>query len=256
MFVGSGSIKRDIAWFRRHAEGFDVRLEDTTEDYAVLCLMGPQARRIAVESGAPEIVDIGYFKHACVHIAGCEVRAARISYVGEAGWEMTCRSENASKIYAAFVSKGAKPAGLFAQTSMRIEKGFCAMGHELDADVTPVEAGLLPMTRTGGGFLGYEALCARKQEGAKRKVISLLFEDAHAVPLGHEPVYLDGDIIGETSSCAFGYRIGAPVALGYGDAQMDAGARVEVDIAREMFAARIMQGALFDPDGSLMRNNE
>lgn len=128
------------------------------------------------------------------------------------------------------------------------------MGHELDSDVTPVEAGLLPMTRAHGGFLGYEALCTRKREGAKRKVISLLFEDARAVPLGHEPVYLNGDIIGETSSCAFGYRVGAPVALGYGDARADAGAHVKVDIAREIFAARIVQGALFDPDGSLMRN--
>ena len=254
LFVGSGSIKRDLAWFHRRAEGFDIRLQDTTEDYATLCLMGPQARRIAVESGAPEIAGIGYFKHARLHVAGCEVRAARISYVGEAGWEITCRSGDASEIYAAFVSKGAKPAGLFAQTSMRIEKGFCAMGHELDSDVTPVEAGLLPMTRAHGGFLGYEALCTRKREGAKRKVISLLFEDARAVPLGHEPVYLNGDIIGETSSCAFGYRVGAPVALGYGDARADAGARVKVDIAREMFAARIVQGALFDPDGSLMRN--
>ena len=254
LFVGAGSIKRDLAWFRRHAEGFEIRLKDTTEDYATLCLMGPQAHRIVAETGASKLGDIGYFKHARAHIAGCEVRAARMSYVGEAGWEITCRSESASEIYAAFASRGAKPAGLFAQTSMRIEKGYCAMGHELDADVTPVEAGLLSMTRTYGGFLGYEALCARKQEGAKRKVISLIFEDTHAVPLGHEPIYLDGDVIGETSSCAFGYRVGAPVALGYCNAWVDSNTRVKVDIAREMFVARVVQGALFDPDGSLMRN--
>ena len=254
LFVGAGSIKRDLAWFRRHAEGFEIRLKDTTKDYATLCLMGPQAHRIAAETGASKLGDIGYFKHARAHIAGCEVQAARISYVGEAGWEITCRSESASEIYAAFASRGAKPAGLFAQTSMRIEKGYRAMGHELDADVTPVEAGLLSMTRTYGGFIGYEALCARKQEGAKRKVISLIFEDMHAVPLGHEPIYLDGDIIGETSSCAFGYRVGAPVALGCCNAWVDSSTRVKVDIAREMFVARVVQGALFDPDGSLMRN--
>ena len=163
------------------------------------------------------------------------------------------KAENASAVYAALTAAGAKPAGLFAQTSMRVEKGFCAMGHELDGDNTPVEAGLLFATRKSGGFIGYEALQERLANGAQPNVVSLTLDDESAVPLGHEPIYLDGEIVGQTSTCAFGYRVGKPVALGHVKRPVSDGARVQVDIARQMFDATITIGPLFDPDGSRMK---
>ena len=78
-------------------------------------------------------------------------------------------------------------------------------------------------------------------------------DDVDAVPLGHEPVYLDGKIIGQTSSCAFGYRIGKPVALAHLSEQVKDGARVQVDIARQMFDATVTLGPLYDPDGTRMK---
>ncbi|SLN25789.1 4-methylaminobutanoate oxidase (formaldehyde-forming) [Roseovarius albus] len=253
LFVGTGAIKRDLAWFRRHSEGFDVTLTDSTEEYAVLGLMGLESARIIAEVGAPELNELGYFKVGPAHVAGKHVRAVRMSYVGEAGWEITMKAENASAVYAALTAAGAKPAGLFAQTSMRVEKGFCAMGHELDGDNTPVEAGLLFATRKSGGFIGYEALQERLANGAQPNVVSLTLDDEIAVPLGHEPIYLDGEIIGQTSTCAFGYRIGKPVALGHVKTQVADGARVQLDIARQMFDATITIGPLFDPEGSRMK---
>ncbi|MEO0750775.1 MAG: FAD-dependent oxidoreductase [Pseudomonadota bacterium] len=250
LFVGTGAIKRDLAWLRRHAEGFDVVLADNTEKYAVLGLMGPEAARIVRDCGAPELSELGYFKVGPAHVAGKHVRAARMSYVGEAGWEITCLSENAPAIYAALTAQGAVPAGLFAQTSMRIEKGFCAMGHELDGDVTPVEAGLGFAMRRSGGFIGAEACRA---EGKVPRVLSLVFEDRAAVPIGHEPIYLDEAIIGQTSSCAFGYRVGAPVALGHVSTPLENGTRVKVDIARVRYDAVVTNGPVFDPAGARMK---
>ncbi|MEQ9695624.1 FAD-dependent oxidoreductase [Shimia sp. SDUM112013] len=253
LFVGTAAIKRDLAWFRRHAEGFDVTLADSTEDYAVLGLMGPEAARIVADCGAPELNNLGYFKVGPAHIAGKHVRAARMSYVGEAGWEITMKSENAPAIYAALTAAGARPAGLFAQTSMRIEKGFCAMGHELDSDVSPIETGLDFATRKKGGFIGAEALAERRANGAVPQVVSLKLDDVAAVPLGHEPIYLNGEIIGQTTSCAFGYRVGAPVALGHVHGAIADGTRVQVDIARTLFDATVVIGPLFDPNGSRMK---
>ena len=253
LFVGTNAIKRDLAWFMRAADGFDVALEDSTEKYAVLGLMGPEATRIVSECGAPELNDLGYFKVGAADIAGKHVRAGRMSYVGESGWEITCLAENASAIYAALIEAGARPAGLFAQTSMRIEKGFCAMGHELDGDITPIEAGLDFATRKKGGFIGFEALEERRANGAVNKVISLIFDDENAVPLGHEPIYHDGKIVGQTSSCAFGFRVGKPIALGHTHHALSTGAHVQVDIARQLFDATVTIGALFDPEGSRMK---
>ncbi len=252
-FAGTTSIKRDLSWFKDHAEGFDVTLTDSTEDYAVLGLMGPEAARIAAEVGAPELNKIGYFKQGDGHIAGRHVRAARLSYAGEAGWEITCKSENASAVFAALTAAGATPAGLYAQTSMRIEKGFCAMGHELDSDVSPAEAGLMFAVRKGGGFIGADALAKRIAGGAKPQIVSLMLADPAAVPLGHEPVLVDGAIIGDTTSCAFGYRIGKPAALARVNKPLADGARVQVNIAGELFAATVTNGPLFDPKGKRMR---
>ena len=253
LFVGTAAIRHDLAWLRRHAENFAVQLRDTTEDYAVLALMGPRAAAIAQALGAKNLPAIAYFHHAESRMAGHPVRAARLSYIGEAGWEITCRAPHAADIHAALLAQGARPAGLFAQTSMRIEKGFCAMGHELDGDITPIEAGLLPLTRKHGGFIGHAALQQRQTRPQQRRLTSLALADTEAVPLGHEPILADGRIIGETTSCAFGFRVRRPVALGYVEASLPDGATVQVDIARDLFIADALRGPLFDPYATRMK---
>ena len=254
LFVGTDAIKRDLAWFQKHSESFEVSITDSTEDYAVLGLMGPEAARIVSECGAPELNELAYFKLGTAHISGKHVRAARMSYVGEPGWEITMKAENAATIYMALVNAGARPAGLYAQTSMRIEKGFCAMGHELDSDVSPVDTGLDFATRKEGGFIGAEALAERRKIKGSSSLISLKFQDEKAVPLGHEPIYYDGDIIGQTSSCAFGYRIGKPVALGKVHNRMSSGTAVKVDIARQLFDATLFTCPLFDAKAHRMKS--
>ncbi|MDD9922376.1 MAG: FAD-dependent oxidoreductase [Boseongicola sp.] len=252
LFVGTNAIKRDFSWFRDAAQGFDVSLKDVTEDFAVLGLMGPEAARISTDLGGSAMTAIGYFKHEEVQLAGCTIRAARLSYVGEAGWEITCASGDTQRLFAALTKAGAVPAGLYAQTSMRIEKGFCAMGHELDGDVNPITTGLEFATRKSGGFTGFEALETAKTKGARNAILSLKFEDQDAVPIGHEPIYSEGRIVGQTSSCAYGFRVGAPVALAHATGLADR-QRVSVDIGGEMFAAQVVEGPLFDPSGSRMK---
>lgn len=253
LFVGTTAIARDLSWLRSHAGGFDIRLTDSTETHAVLGLMGPDAARIARDCGAADLQDIGYFKHAEATMAGVAVRAARLSYVGEAGWEITCAAGDAPVLYAAMTAAGAVPAGMFAQTSMRVEKGFCAMGHELDGDTTPIAAGLDFAVRKSGGFIGAGALATARDNGARCHVVTVVLDDASAVPLGHEPIFLGDDIVGETSSAAFGYRIGRPLALAHTRRPLADGTLVAVDIAGKQFDGRIVIGPAYDPDGLRMR---
>ena len=254
LFVGTAAIRRDLAWLRKHANSFDITLADVTTDYAVLALMGPNAAQIAAKCGASMLPDIGYFKHAPAEMAGCPIHAARLSYVGEAGWEITCRAGDAPVLYAAMTAAGAVPAGLFAQTSMRIEKGFCAMGHELDGDITPIAAGLDFAARTSGGFIGANALAQARADGANTRLVTVVLDDPMAVPLGHEPIYYNDDIVGETSSAAFGYRIGRPVALAHTRVALGHGEHVTMDVAGTRFAAQVVIGPAFDPGGARMRH--
>ncbi|MEP2978327.1 MAG: FAD-dependent oxidoreductase [Lentilitoribacter sp.] len=257
LFVGTTAIKRDLAWLNNHKNPDEkVEIIDVTADYAVLGLMGPEASRIARKLGADELNELKYFQVGEAHIAGCHVRGVRLSYVGEAGWEITCRAEHATIIYDAMVSQDAKPAGLFAQSSMRIEKKFLAYGHELDTDVSPLDAGLEFAVDWNKDFIGKTALEKKKSEGATSKIVSIILHDKTAVPLGNEPVVLDGKIIGRTTSAAFGYRIDAPIALA--DIHDAAGcveeSTVEINIAGTLFAGLVKLGPAFDPKGARMRS--
>ncbi|MBX2885439.1 MAG: FAD-dependent oxidoreductase [Granulosicoccus sp.] len=255
LFTGTNALKRDKAWFERHAEGFDVEIYDVTEDYAVLALMGPDTARIASELGSG-ISTLGFFRHASDTLADITIRAARMSYVGEPGWEITCAADDASVLYAALRGAGATPCGLFAQTSMRIEKGYCAMGHELDSDVSPVDVALDMFTRKAGGFCGFDALQEKRAAVQNSRLVSLLFDNPEAVPLGHEPVYYDNAVVGTTTSSAFGFRVGRPVALALISDPMDSIRQVEVDIAGRKFSAKLSRKPLYDPAGVRMKSHD
>ena len=257
LYVGTAAIKRDLAWLRNHLEpGERVALSDETEDYAVLALMGPDAKRIVRGFRADAIDKLGYFRHCEDTIGGVPVRAVRLSYVGESGWELTCRSEHALQLYDALHDAGARACGLFAQTSMRIEKRYLAMGSDLDGDVSPLEAGLEFAVAWNKSFIGREALLRRREAGIASRLVSILLDDANAVPLGTEPVCVGSEIIGKTTSAAYGHRVRHPVALAYLDLAQDAaveGLRVELDIAGARFRGTASLSAAYDPAGQRMR---
>ena len=258
LYVGTGAIKRDLTWLRRNlGDGEQVDLTDETEDYAVLSLMGPNSPDIVGRLGGDALNQLGYFRHARAQLAGIEVEAVRLSFVGEAGWELTCRKQDAPALFGALHACGAQPAGLFAMTSMRIEKRFLAYGHDIDSDTDPLQAGLDFAIDWDSDFIGKPALFARREQPVSQRLVSIVLDDADAQPLGNEPVYHDGCIIGKTTSAAFGYRVGKPVAIALLDSEngisLD-GLDIEVDIARTPAPGKTSLRPIFDPDGSRMRS--
>lgn len=260
LFIGTAHRKHDISWLQRRIRvGEDVVLTDRTEDFAIIGLMGPESGRIAAEVGAEVLNSIPYFGTGKAQIAGSPVWATRLSYVGEAGWEMTCHPEDATAIYDVLYAAGARPAGLLAQTSMRIEKGYLAYGHDLDTDISPLEAGLDFAVAWDTDFIGREALLARKEKPLKQRMVSILLDDVEAVPLGNEPVLFEGEICGKTTSAGFGYRVERPVALALLRDDIvivnEAGnTAVEIDIAGELYSGRVVLGAVYDPTGAKIRS--
>ena len=229
---------------------------DETEEHAVLALTGPEAARVAETVGAGELNALGYFRHREVRIAGVAVRGVRLSYVGEAGWEITAPSDRADTVYEALHQAGARPCGVLAQTSMRIEKRFLAYGHDIDTDVTPIAAGLEFTIGRSKDFVGRDALSRLGDKPPRQRIASIVLDDAEAVPLGGEPVRLGERIVGKTTSAAFGYRIGRPVALALIDAEPLAGAsecRVDIDIAGSRAPGVVSFAPAYDPSGARMR---
>ena len=259
LYVGTSAIKRDLAWLQRHlVPGEQVELTDVTDDYAVLGLMGPKAAGMAVQIGVPGLNQLGYFEFCDTEIAEVPVQAARLSYVGEAGWEISCPVHQAGQLFDTLVNAGAKPAGMFAQTSMRIEKRFLAFGHDLDTDINPFQAGLGFTLDWKSDFIGKAALLEQRDQTSASKLVNIVLDSVEAQTLGNEPVYHDGTIIGKTTSAAFGYRIGRPVAIALVTSAavkyLD-GLVVDVDIAGSQNVGTIILGPAYDPEGSNMRDS-
>jgi len=257
LYTGTGTIKRDIAWLRRHLKlSEQVSIDDITGEYAVLSLMGPDSENIAEELGAPELNKLAYFRHVPTMIGGIPAEAVRLSYVGEAGWEFTCAVDKAGVLFDTLFRAGARPAGILAQTSMRIEKKFLAYGHDIDTDTNPFQAGLGFAIDWDSEFIGKRALVPLREQKPDSQMVSIILDDPDAVPLGNEPVYSEAEIIGKTTSAAFGYRIEKPIALTqiktpHGQ-PLDELA-VEVDIAGSKFSGTISLTAAYDPRGQRMR---
>lgn len=248
---------RDLAWIQRHLDSqMDVSVCDVTDDLAIMGLMGPDTPAIAEKLNAGWLNDLGYFRQASGTIAGIDVKAARLSYIGERGWEITCCKSEAKQLYDLFYKLGARPIGGFAQTSMRIEKGFAAYGPDINSDMIPAMANLSFAVDMKTDFIGKEALQQDSNNNADITLVSLILDEEHINPHGDETVHMDGKIIGKTTSASYGYRVGKPVALALmARKQAKIGAKLEINIAGSLHGCTLVMGGVFDPIGERMKKH-
>jgi glycine cleavage system aminomethyltransferase T/glycine/D-amino acid oxidase-like deaminating enzyme len=230
----SATTVRDQDWIRRNVpDGLSVDIRDVTSSYAVLGVMGPRSRELLTRLTDADLGEEG-FRFATsrpIDLGGAEVRATRMTYVGELGWELMVPVDAAAGVYDAVVGAGADlgvtNAGYYAIESLRLEKGFRAFGRELTPDYTPVEAGLVFATaldkRDAQGepldFLGRAALAAHRDRlragGPRRRLVSLVVQDPAPMLWGGELVLRDGAPVGQVTSAASGETVGASVGLAY-----------------------------------------
>jgi len=193
-----------------------------------------------------------------IGIAGCPVRALRITYMGELGWELHLPVEYATHVYDVLMEEG-RPCGLTnagyrAIESCRLEKGYRAWGSDIGPDHTPIEAGLGWAVKSNSGiaFRGREAIAAQRAEGVGKRLAAFTVDPA-VVLLGRETIYRDGERVGWLTSGGFGYTIGR--SIGYGYVRNAAGVSAdwvlsgsyELEVAGERVAATVSLKPLYDP---------
>ena len=270
LVTGSAQLTRDFSYIERLIpESARCSVVDVTAMYAVLAVMGPKSRALlqsvsradwsnaAFPFGTSREVDVGY----------ATVRATRLTYVGELGWELYVPVELAVGVYEtlhdAGSASGLVDAGYYAIDSLRIEKGYRAWGRELSPERNPYEAGLAFACKLGGDipFRGRAALLAIKREGIRRCVAAVTVDAPDAMLWGGEAVLRDGRPAGFVTSAAFGHTLGMPVALAtieHHEATTDRSAiltgRFEIDLAGERLPATVHLRAPVDPDGIRIRS--
>ncbi|WP_249690859.1 FAD-dependent oxidoreductase [Stappia sp. WLB 29] len=267
--TGTGFRTHDGSWIAEHLRaGSNATLADVTEEFGTLSLMGPKARDVlaAVAPGADVSGEAFPFGHVrVIEIAGHPVRALRVTYVGELGWELHVPIGATGAVFDALMEAGAphgiRPAGYRAIESLRLEKGYRAWGADITPNDSPFEAGLgwAVKLRSGLPFLGREASERIAAVPLRKQLACFTVEDQSVVLLGRETILRDGEFAGYLSSGGYGYTVDRPIGYGYlrradgvDEAYLRAGS-YELVVANERVPARIELGPLYDPQNARVK---
>ncbi len=268
--TGAAHQVRERQWLAAHVEAdAHVTITDVTSGLATIGLMGPNARALLDELTPADVSHeaFPFARSREIELGYALVRATRITYMGELGFELYVPTEFAAHVYDAIVEAGAGHglvhAGMHAMDSLRLEKAYRHFGHDISPDENPLEAGLgfAVAWDKGVDFVGREALERERAAGRpRRRLVQLLLEDPEPLAYHEEPLWLDGALAGHVTSAAHGHTLGACVALGYLEhpegvtRDLLEGARVEVEIACERYPARASLRPLYDPTSARIRS--
>jgi len=224
LVVTSDLIHRRIEpMIRRETRpGEVVVVTETTSATTLLSVQGPKSRTLLSRLTDTDLSNAAfpYLSAKQIHVGYAPVLAARVTYLGELGWELHIPTEYAVGVWDELASAGADlgfcPVGLAAMSSLRLEKGYRDLGVDIDNTDNPIEAGLgfTIAWDKPGGFVGRDALLEFKAQGTPRnRVVSLFVDDEDADLFGNEPVMIDGKWVGYVRAAAYGHTLGGPVGL-------------------------------------------
>jgi 4-methylaminobutanoate oxidase (formaldehyde-forming) len=231
--------------------------------------MGPRSRALlrmltdadlsneAFPFGTSQLVDIAYAR----------VRASRVTYVGELGWELYIPTEFTTSVFDALMSVGQtvdlKLCGYHALNSLRMEKGYRHWGHDITTDETPLEAGLgfVVAWDKPGGFIGHDALVDQKRRGVCKRLTQFALADPETLLYHNEPIWRDGIIVGAITSGMYGHTIDASLGMGwvaaapgaFADRDYVMSGRYEIEVAGERIPARASLEPWYDPRSERVR---
>ena len=269
MIVGGAETEvRDFYWLKTHIpDDAHCLLSNVTSSMGVLSVMGPKARDL-LQSLTPADVSHAGFPFATsreIEFGYAIVRASRITFVGELGWELFVPTEFVQHVYDCLLEAGEAVglvhAGYHALNSLRLEKAYRHWSHDITDEDSPLEAGLGFVIKFDKpcDFIGREALLAQQEQGVARHLVQLKLTDPEPLIYHNEPIWRGNEIVGHITSAAYGHTLGGAVGLGYVRAEPGApadavlGDTYEVEVACERFAADVSLRPLYDPDNAKIR---
>ena len=257
--TGTAFGQHDLAWIRQHvSDDRAVQVADETSMYACFGVWGPRARDILQPLTTADLSNeaFPYMRAQELAIGPVPCLALRVTYVGELGWELYCRSEFGlalwDTIWYAGREHGLVAGGYKAIDSLRIEKGYRVWGADITPEDSPFEAGLgFAVKLDKDDFVGRDALAESRELGRRLRCLTL--EDPRAIALGSEPVRVGGATVGRVTSGGYGYTVGKSIAYAYLPAEHEVGTEVAVEIFGEWAPGVVAQEPLFDPQGERIR---
>jgi len=253
---------RDFDWFNRHLyEKEEVNIKNVTKDYGVLVLAGPKSRTVLSQITSQNLNnnDFPWLKGKEILINKIPVRALRVNYVGELGWELHHPMNQMGALYDAIYEVGKKENivnfGTYAVNSLRMEKAYKGWGAELTGEISLVEAGMDRFfnLKKKSNFFGAKALQNKIQSGVDIKIVYLEVDVDNADARGNEPVYHNNKIVGVVTSGGYGFRTKKSLAFAYVKSDLANGGNLEIEIQGQKRKAKILDKVVYDPDNQKLR---
>ena len=264
IITGTAFLNHDKGWLEKQARELQidqVEITDLTKQLACFGIWGPNARKILQSVSDDDFSNQGFafMSSKIIKIAEVELRATRITYVGELGWELYIPVKDALKVWLELIEKGAaygvRVCGYRAIESLRLEKGYRAWAGEINSESNPYEAGLgFAVSTKKDNFIGKAAL---DQLGGRlsRKLIALTFDEITQVAMGNEPIFINEKVVGRVKTAGQGYTINKSIAYAYLPIEHTAaGTKVEVEMFGEKVIGAVAAEPLFDPKGERIKS--
>ncbi|MDJ0980174.1 MAG: FAD-dependent oxidoreductase [Kiloniellales bacterium] len=253
----------DLDFLQKHLpRDGSVILKDTTTQYGVFVLAGPNARKVLEKLADADVSNEAFpwltLQEMTVGFAP-GVRALRVNFVGSLGWELHHPIEYQNHLYDAIMEAGKEfdigLAGMRAMDSLRLEKSYRLWGTDLNAENSALEAGLNRFVRLNkGDFTGRDALVRQQEEGVPNTYCTIEIDADDADPFGNEPVFMDGEVVGRGTAGGYGHYVGKSLMLGYVKSDFaEVGRACEVRVLDQRRPARIIAESPYDPENAALR---
>ena len=270
--TGTAFGSRDGAWLRRQARAgtrdgtgnstgaFDVTITDVTGGSVCFAVWGPRSRDLLARLTPVDLSHraFPFMTSQELPIGDIPLRAQRVTFVGELGWELYAPAEYGAALWELLLQPDADlpvvAAGYRAIESLRLEKAYRVWGSDVTGETDPLSAGLGFCVSWGKDFLGRNALEKIRDAGPTRKLTCVTLDDPSRLVLGGEPMRINGELAGRVTSGGFGYTVGRSIAFAYLPVALAVpGTRLEIDLFGEWIPGEVADDVLYDPAGAQIR---
>ena len=263
--VGAAAAEtHDLEWMLRHApKDGSVTIDNVTAQLGVLTVAGPRSRDVLGQVTHADLSNaaLPWMTAKSIDVAGVDVRALRLSYIGELGWELHLPMSDLASVYDRIVEAGSVHGivdfGYRALDSMRMEKGYRLWGSDMNADYTPLEAGLEMFVKFDKpDFIGRSSIAAQRSTGISQSLTSLVVDCGDAIPHGTEAIRTrGGEVVAYVSAAEYGHEVERVIAHAYLPVDLaTVGTELDVDVLGEWRNARVVASPLFDPKNERLRS--
>ena len=247
LVVNAGNIAKDWIWLSEIAQSFDVTLTNQSNDYVLLAVQGPLAVSTINKLVDKDVSEMVYYTFEVLSVAGIsDVIVSATGYTGAGGFELYVKREGAEVLWKALFDAGEEfgiePIGLGARDTLRLEKGYCLYGNDIDDETSPLEAGLSWVTKLSTNFIGKDKIVAVKEAGLTKRLVGLKMLEKGLARQGYELVDSDENIIGVVTSGTISPVLNQGIAMAYlNEGNNSVGTEVFVKVRKKMIKAEVVK---------------